>query len=247
MRIVSTNSYEPLYIQIKRIIIDRIQSGVLQPNEQLPTENELCAEFGVSKSPVRQALTALADENYIYMVRGKGSYVLSGYVKYKSNHLKSFTEEIISLGHEPGTRFIKKQVTTADAEIAQSLSIEEGDPVLCAVRLRTVNGEIYSLNYSYFSIAQFPEVETIDFSVPSLSKENERILRSDMSFATVVLEATSTTRELSHLMQREVGSPLLLMSRTTFYRINQVEKPYEFVRVYFVPDKYKFEVTLTRK
>lgn len=70
--ILSTSSYTPFHHQIKRIIIDRIQSGLYKPNEKLPTEDELCVEFGVSKAPVRQALKALASEGYIYTIRGKG-------------------------------------------------------------------------------------------------------------------------------------------------------------------------------
>ena len=62
-----------------------------------------------------------------------------------------------------------------------------------------------------------------------------------------VLEATATTEEMSEPLQLPVGSPLLLMNRTTYYRINQIEKPLEFTRVYFVPEKYKFEINLYNK
>jgi DNA-binding GntR family transcriptional regulator len=57
----------------------------------------------------------------------------------------------------------------------------------------------------------------------------------------------TATPELSRYLERPVGSPLLLTTRTTFCRIRHEESPFEFVRVYFVPDKYKFEINLSRK
>ncbi len=245
--ILTTSSYTPLHHQIKRIIIDRIQGGLYKANEKLPTEDEFCNEFGVSKAPVRQALKALASEGYIYTIRGKGSYVLSGYVKYNASRLLSFSDEIRELGYEPGSVYIGQDIIQADSETSTNLCIDEKSPVLCAVRLRTIDGEIYSLNYSFYSVERFPEVKDIDFSAPSITKEYMRVLSAETTFATVVVEATAATPELSRYLERPVGSPLLLTSRTTYCRIRHEELPFEFVRVYFVPDKYKFEINLSRK
>lgn len=238
---------QPMYYQLKQIIIDKIQSGELKADDKLPTESEFCKQFGISKAPVRQALNELEDENYIYKIRGKGSFVLSGYIKQKGDQLRSFSEGIIALGHTPGAQLIEKRMLKADSETARNLNIAEGDEVLSVVRLRFIDGEIYSLNYSHFSLEQFPELNEVDFGATSIIEEIRNKLGAEMTVATVILEATATTYKMSKLLKRKVGSPLLQMNRTTYFRINQLEQPLEFVRVYFVPDKYKFEVTLTNK
>lgn len=237
----------PLYYQLKREIIEKIQSGEYQPDQKLPTESEFCEQYGVSKAPVRQALSELAAENYIYTIRGKGSFVLSGYVKQKADKLKSFSEGIREMGYVPGAVFLGKQIVKPDAEVVRSLGILDEKEVLEVIRLRLISGEIYSLNYSYFSLKQFPQLQEMRFDVPSLNEEFRRVLKGEMTFATIVLEATATTEEMSEPLQLPVGSPLLLMNRTTYYRINQIEKPLEFTRVYFVPEKYKFEINLYNK
>ena len=238
---------QPMYYQLKHIIIDKIQSGELKADDRLPTESEFCKQYGVSKAPVRQALSELEDEHYIYKIRGKGSFVLSGYIKQKGDQLKSFSEGIIALGHTPGAQLIEKKMMKADPETARNLNIAEGDEVLSVVRLRFIDGEIYSLNYSHFSLAQFPELDEVDFGATSMVEEIRNKLGAEMTVATVILEATATSHKMSKLLKRKVGSPLLQMNRTTYFRINQLEQALEFVRVYFVPDKYKFEVTLINK
>ncbi len=45
--------------------------------DKLPTERELCAQFGVSRAPIRQALSALEMNGYIYSRQGEGVFVKS--------------------------------------------------------------------------------------------------------------------------------------------------------------------------
>lgn len=243
---ISMTSHQPIYYQLKQIIIEAIQSGEYKANDKLPTEKELCDKYGISKAPVRQALRELEDENFIYKIHGKGSFILSGYIKSTATKLRSFTEEIRSLGHEPGAKLIEQKVILADAEIAKNLNVNEGEEVLMAVRLRLIDDEIYSLNYSFFS-NKYPGIDQIDFAATSIVEEIGKKLGLEMSYANVVMEATATTSDISKTLERKTGSPLLLMKRLTFTRINQLDVPFEFARVYFVPDKYKFEIQLVNK
>ena len=63
------------------IVFDRIlrsiKSGAFAPDERLPTEHDLAAEFEVSRPIVREALQRLRDQGLIYSRRGAGSFVRS--------------------------------------------------------------------------------------------------------------------------------------------------------------------------
>lgn len=63
------------------IVFERMQraikSGSYQPDERLPTEHDLAAEFEVSRPIVREALQRLRDQGLIYSRRGAGSFVRS--------------------------------------------------------------------------------------------------------------------------------------------------------------------------
>jgi GntR family transcriptional repressor for pyruvate dehydrogenase complex len=52
-----------------------IKSGSYRPDERLPTEHELAAEFEVSRPVIREALRRLRDQGLIYSRRGAGSFV----------------------------------------------------------------------------------------------------------------------------------------------------------------------------
>jgi GntR family transcriptional repressor for pyruvate dehydrogenase complex len=61
------------------VVFDRLQraikSGAYRPDERLPTEHDLAAEFEVSRPIVREALKRLRDQGLIYSRRGAGSFV----------------------------------------------------------------------------------------------------------------------------------------------------------------------------
>ena len=52
-----------------------IKSGAYAPDERLPTEHDLAAEFQVSRPVVREALKKLRDQRLIYSRQGAGSFV----------------------------------------------------------------------------------------------------------------------------------------------------------------------------
>ena len=54
-----------------------IKLGLLEPGERLPAERELCGQLGISRSTLRQALTALVQSGHLHALRGRrgGTFV----------------------------------------------------------------------------------------------------------------------------------------------------------------------------
>lgn len=65
----------PLYFQVKTLLMEQISSGAYLPGDQLPTEHELCARYGISRTPVHRALSELADEGVVIRQRRLGTVV----------------------------------------------------------------------------------------------------------------------------------------------------------------------------
>jgi len=74
---IDKKSKIPLYLQLKNYIIHLINTGEIKPDSILPTEQELCSKFGISRYPVRQAMDELVAEGYLHRVRGRGTFVKS--------------------------------------------------------------------------------------------------------------------------------------------------------------------------
>lgn len=68
-----TSRTEALVDHLRR----RIVSGELAPGHKLPSENQLVAEHGVSRTVVREAMTRLQAEGLVHTRRGSGSFVLT--------------------------------------------------------------------------------------------------------------------------------------------------------------------------
>lgn len=60
---------------VAAILRKEILEEGIKPGSRLATEGELCARFGSSRGPIRQALAALEREALIYRVQGAGSFV----------------------------------------------------------------------------------------------------------------------------------------------------------------------------
>lgn len=55
----------------------RIDSGQLRPGDKLPTEPQLSAEFGVSRTVIREAVAALRGDGLLQSRQGSGVFVLA--------------------------------------------------------------------------------------------------------------------------------------------------------------------------
>ncbi|MCU1639272.1 MAG: hypothetical protein JWL94_1919 [Microbacteriaceae bacterium] len=66
---------KPIYAAIYHSIVEGIRSGEYSVGLLLPSESDLEQRFNASRTPVRQALSELENDGYIYRVQGKGSFV----------------------------------------------------------------------------------------------------------------------------------------------------------------------------
>jgi GntR family transcriptional repressor for pyruvate dehydrogenase complex len=65
----------PLYKQVLDRIQASLDAGAIRPGDRLPAERELAVQLGVSRTSVRQALTALEAQGVVDIRHGVGVYV----------------------------------------------------------------------------------------------------------------------------------------------------------------------------
>jgi len=84
-----------LYQSVADDLRDRILSGRFAPGDRLPAETELCTEYGVSRSTVREALRALANQNLVVTARGVsgGTFVALP----KASDIRAYLENSLGL------------------------------------------------------------------------------------------------------------------------------------------------------
>lgn len=76
-RLTKKNHYEEITAQLKQMMID----GRLKVGDKLPSTKELSERFGVGRSTMREALSALKAMGYIDIRQGGGSTVIAAYIE----------------------------------------------------------------------------------------------------------------------------------------------------------------------
>lgn len=74
-------SYNPLYLQVKDVILKRIIDGEYPQACIIPSESKLADDFGTSISTIRQALSILVSEGHLLKKQGRGTFVSEKKVK----------------------------------------------------------------------------------------------------------------------------------------------------------------------
>lgn len=99
---MATRGGPPAYQALAEALRDRILSGELAPGQRLPIEPELSAEYGVSRSTVREALRVLASQNLIATSRGVlgGSFVAHPHPNQISSYLQ-FSLSLLTGANSP--------------------------------------------------------------------------------------------------------------------------------------------------
>jgi len=72
---VNKSSKTPIYQQLATSIRQAIANHVLNHDDQLPTDDDICVQFGISNIVVKQAYSVLTKEHLINRIRGKGTFV----------------------------------------------------------------------------------------------------------------------------------------------------------------------------
>jgi GntR family transcriptional regulator, arabinose operon transcriptional repressor len=76
---------KPAFKHIQDSLISMIKKGKLSDGAKLPSESQLCEQFGVSRMTVRHAISKMAEKNQIYRVHGKGTFVSNSFSKINEN------------------------------------------------------------------------------------------------------------------------------------------------------------------
>ena len=139
----------PLYFQLKNALKTKILSNEWKGNERLPSEVELCVEYGVSRATVRQALSELIRESLIYRERGRGTFVTRG-ADLKRLSLKGTIENLITAGEGTRIKVLNYKEISPPPHVAEVLGLGLNQQVLQLNIVRLVPQGPFGYSSIYF-------------------------------------------------------------------------------------------------
>jgi GntR family transcriptional regulator, N-acetylglucosamine utilization regulator len=207
---INRRSRQPLYSLIEENFHQLILNGRLKSGDLLPSEWELADLYAVSRLTVRHALDNLARQGWLNRRHGVGTFVANpGAARLAPSEL-SFTQQMLAIGRQPGSRQVRVQSRPATTEIASRLGIQEGDPILEIMRVRLADGEPIMLETSHLAQQRFPGLnESLDLSNASLYEYLGSRYQVYVATMDQTLEPVLLTESEAGYLEAETGSPAL--------------------------------------
>ncbi len=236
MKPLSRTSAGTLYHQILQELTGRIESGEIGVGDRLPSEADLVADFGVSRTTARRALDELRRQGLVRREPGRGTFLASPRLRSNLAYLHSFSEEIERWGYEPGARLVSREERLADGEVAARLEIEVDEEVLFVRRLRLADERPIFVCDSYLPTARFPALRDADYAAVSLSRLFQERTGRRVERARQWIGAATAARDVAELLEIKPGVPVLRVRRVTLVT---GDEPVEAVEAHFHPERYQ--------
>ena len=231
------------YLEIRKEISGRIESGEWAVGYKLPREIELCTLFDASRTTVRRALSLLVEEGVLRRVKGTGTFVSRPQLFDKTTFfIESFARELKSQGLTAVTEVLECRRIPADEAVARALGLHLREPVLKLRRLRysaelSEQGPI-TLTTSYFPQPVGDLLESFDYETVSLYDAMRRC-RIVRAHSEKTISATRLPVRDCRLLSAGEEDLFLVVATVSYDRENH---PVEYCESYYPVDRNTFRL-----
>lgn len=230
------------YQEIVNYIKEKIETNAWPVGYKLPREVDLCAEFDVSRTTIRRALSILVVAGQLQRIKGTGTFVTDTKINI-SIFIKSFAEELRDRGMNLVTEVLEFRPIIADASVAEQLQIASGKQAIKLCRLRYGEGNfdtgpiVLTTSYFPYDVGEF--LMSYD-----MEKESVRHLCEMKGIVRARTEKHLTAARLPARERRLLGAQdndLFIFMTSVVLDINN--RCVEYVENYYPADRNEFTIT----
>jgi len=228
--------YAPRYREIEQSVRSRIAS--LRPGQRLPSDSDLCAEFGVSRMTARHAMAQLAEEGLVRRDPGRGTFVAEPPTHRRANFLMTFSHEIRRQGREPTSRIVSRLLREPTEVERTDLRVWSGAQVVELRRVRLADGMPVAVETAVLASRCAAAVLDADLEIGSL---HETLITEGMvpSRGKSSIGAEAANADDAVLLGVTTGEPMLVERRLIF---DQRGRPLERTESRYAADRYGLNV-----
>src|SRR6185437_1053490 len=226
-------SLQPLYLQVKRHILDNIGSGKWGRSMRVPSENDIVKSFGVSRMTANRALRELRDEGVLVRIAGVGSFVADGQAHAHPLEIRGIADEIRQRGHVHRAEIVSLERIRAVAELAGDFGVAPRSELYCSVIVHFENDRPVQLEDRYVLPKLAPDYLEVDFS--RTTPHDYLIEVAPLQEAEHLLRAVMPDERTRRLLAMKRDEPCLLVIRRT-WTADQIAS---VARLYYPGSRYE--------
>jgi GntR family transcriptional regulator len=230
----------PLYVQLEQLIRADIAERGLGAGDKLPSESELCANYDVSRTVVRQALLELERAGVIYKEKGRGTFVgETRSARGIGGALVGTFEDIQIAGEDQRSHVLRREVIPATAQVARDLQLREGSDVVEIERSRSVDGVPWAFTRTQLPLDVGVHLLDIELEDVSLFGVLEKRFGIQFDRAVRTVEADLANEVIAAALGVAVASPVLVMRSLSF---DQTRRPIERFTGFHRGDRSRLDI-----
>lgn len=215
---------KPISIRITADLLHALREGEFATCSVLPSEMQLAGRYGVSRSVIRDALSALEREGFLERMRGIGTVIHRDIVNLQSRlDLKiEYNDLIRSMGYQPTTELVELGEAPADEKLSTALEVDVGAPLLVCKKLLRAGAKpvIYSIDHLPLRLFQGSDPARMDWKMPLFDLlENHLGIAVDTDIASI--SASLGAPAIRKMLDMEEGEALFLIDEVGYYRLKQ--------------------------
>jgi GntR family transcriptional regulator, histidine utilization repressor len=207
-------SLQPLYLQVKRHILDNIGSGKWSAAARVPSENEIVKSFKVSRMTANRALRELRDEGVLVRIAGVGSFVADRHAHAHPLQIRGIADEIRDRGHVHRAEIVSLERVRAVAELADDFCIAPRSELYRSLIVHFENDRPIQLEDRYVLPKLAPDYLSIDFS--KTTPHDYLVKAAPLQEAEHLLRAEMPDERTRKLLAMKRDEPCLVVIRRTW-------------------------------
>ena len=237
---------QPRYASVGNALAADILEGRWRVGELLPSEQELCAAFAVSRATVREALRRLRELGLVSAIHGIGTRVVSNAPRSTFEMVVKSSADVMGYADRTILEVQRTERIRVSTELAPRLGVPAGERMvrLSGIRRRaTEDGEPLSSVELYLPLAYASVAEQAEVGVVPLYRLIERYLGLKLGEVRQEITAVGLNASQSEVLNMPLGSPGLRILRRFFGESGQLLEV--TVNIHPAGDRFAYAIRLS--
>lgn len=243
MQLIDRENHQKLYMQLYEIIRKKIENNEWAIGSQIPTEQELCKMFNVSRATVRTAILELTRHGFLKRQQGKGTFICKTATSDGLLMITSFREFLFDKNVTFDTKILAQTIMVPPDNFDLKIEFPQDKRVIYVKKLHTVNDDPVLLQESFIPQHICPLLLEEDLINNSLYEIFEKNCGIKITKIKTFFELASLKEDESKLLKLAKGSPSILLTQQIF----SGDTPIMFTRSMKGSNKITFSMDLERK